>query len=195
MFASASADTSSRQPIQVVRVGRVCSDRPVGWCRRLGSTARCQQSPCTMTMFASGRMQNLHRLSRHQVNHLRSNKLGHVRSDRQVGSTWAESSRRLLSPARCQRQLCTMRPDATFASTRTSTRQPFQLVQVGLCRLPSSRLVSSARVHGSVSAITMYDVCIPADAKSASAGTSSSQPSQVVHVAVSPPIKSAGVVG
>jgi hypothetical protein len=178
---SAFASTSSRQPFQVVRVGRVCSDRPVGWCRRLGSTARCQGPPCTMTMFASGRMQHLHRLSRHHVNHLRSNKLSHVRSDRRVGSTWAESSRRLLSPARCQRQQCTMRPDAKSASTRTSSRQSFQVVQVGLCRLPSSRLVLTPRVHGSVSAITMYD-CIRADAESTSTRTSSRQSFQVVQV-------------
>jgi hypothetical protein len=38
---SASARSSSRQPSQVVHVGRVCSDRPVGWCQRLGSPAPC----------------------------------------------------------------------------------------------------------------------------------------------------------
>ena len=76
-----------------------------------------------------------------------------------------------------------IRADAKSAFASTSSRQSFQVVQVGLCRLRSaSRLVPPAPVHGSVSAITMYDVCNPADAKSASAGTSSSQPSQVAQI-------------
>jgi hypothetical protein len=41
---SASAG-ASRQPSQVEQVGRVSSDR-VGWCRRLGSPARCRHEVC-----------------------------------------------------------------------------------------------------------------------------------------------------
>jgi hypothetical protein len=133
------------------KLGCVGSDR-VGWCRRLGSTARCQQSPCTM--FASRRKQNLHPQERHRINHFRY-KLGCVGSER-VG--WC---RRLGSTARCQQSPCIydVCPDAKSASARASSRQPSQVEEVGLCRLRSSRLVSTARVHGLVSAITMYDVC------------------------------------
>jgi hypothetical protein len=201
-------------------------------------------------MFASGRMQNLHPQDRHRVNPSRSNCVHLVTSALVHGSVSAITMYDVcirknviasIIPGRTSwavsaplYDVC-IRADAKSASADTSSRQPFQVVQVGSCRLRSasrlnvgwiestaryqeppctmtllasggckicirktviastipdrtsgscllrsaSRLVSSARVHGSVSAIIMYDACIRADAKSASARPSSGQPFQV----------------
>jgi hypothetical protein len=111
-------------------------------------------------MFASWQMQNLHPLARHRVNHLRSNRLGCVGSDA-VG--WC---RRLLSTARCQQSSCTydvcIPADAKICIRKNviASITPYRTGWAVLCRLRSSGLASTARVHGSVSAIILCIRCL-----------------------------------